>query len=274
MWLVALYFGFGVMLSQFSHTYFSANTYEQKQVRALEWLPGFARKDPDPETPGPDTLEELHPNPDESIHPLVPPKALKEYQWDPSGASSSVEKVADSLGIRYPNWMRERRGWEPPRLSKSAEVVARNLGLQATNLVYCYVLSVVYGVIAFVVVLFAVPSFDSFTRPLLLRLGLTFGLLLAFSFLFVGSSITEILIESTLVINSIAFLSTSFLDPGTVFGLAQSADAAVLTIVLHWLTVRFSEGQLSLGKLEPAIYVAIAFGYSELGFLYLVLPTF
>jgi hypothetical protein len=274
MWLVALYFGFGVMLCQFSHTYFSMRTYEQKQVRALEWLPEFSRKDPDSETSGPDTLEELHPNPDDSIHPLIPPNELKEYQWDPSQASAYVESAGDALELRYPNWLRERRGWEPPTPSKAAEAVARHLGLQATNLVYCYVLSVLYGAVAFLIVLFGVPSFDSFTRPLLLRLGLTFGLLLAFSFLFVGSSITEILIEATLVINSVAFISTEFLNPGTVFGLAQSADAAVLTIVLHWLTVRFSEDELSLGQLEPAIYVAVAFGYSELGFLYLVLPTF
>lgn len=272
--LVAFYFGFGVMLSQFAHTFFSMRTYEQKQVRALEWFPGFSREDPDPETPGPDTLEELHPNPDESLHPLLPPNVLKEYQWDPAEAGTHVERVGDRLGIRYPAWMRGRSGWEPPKPSRLAERVARGLGLQATNLVYCYVLSVFYGVLAFLVVDLGVPSIDGFTRPLLLRLGLTFGLLLAFSFFFVGSSITEILIEATLVINSIAFLSTNFLNPGTVFGLAQSADAAVLTIVLHWLTVRFAEDELSLGKLEPAIYVAVAFGYSELGFLYLVLPTF
>lgn len=45
-WVIALYFGFGLLLVQFLHTIHSAGTYGQKQVRALEYLPNFSRADP------------------------------------------------------------------------------------------------------------------------------------------------------------------------------------------------------------------------------------
>lgn len=111
--LVALYFGIGVGLTQLLHTHYAHRSYHQKEVRWLEWVPGFSRSDP----PFP-----------ERIQPLWPP-------WD-----------LPPLQLPFTE--------EKPRLRRAAEV----LGLHATNLVYCYAMSVVYGVLAIVVVLLVVPA--------------------------------------------------------------------------------------------------------------------
>lgn len=245
-WWLALYFGFGVALTQLMHTYFAADYYGQKQVRFLEKLPGFSREDPDPDDPDkPDSLRDLMPPGKDTIHPLWPPWELQVYQWQPPEEKQFIHKVALTLG------------------------------LQATNLVYCTAMAIAYGVTATLVVWWVIPSPTTFTEGLVLYLVMIFGLLLVFSFYFVGSSVTGILIEGSLALNVIAFLASNFVDPIIVLSLATFGDGLITTGLIAWLQARFSEDNgLRLGNLSPLIYVMVSFGYSELVFFLSLLPEF
>lgn len=150
--LIAAYFGIGVAIPQALHTYYASEKYNQKFVPALELLvPGFSRKDPH-------SLHWLQRQGGNSTHPLVPPWKLKSYQILPPPYNT---------GLKY----------------KFATVI----GLQGTNLVYCYLMSILYGLIGFYVVRNYIHPVTNVTRSTMVYFSLIFVPLLFFRcFLLVG----------------------------------------------------------------------------------------
>lgn len=215
-WVIAAYFGIGVFLTQAFHTAHAASTYGQKEVRWLEWIPGFSRRDPDDP---------------ELVRPPFPPQRLPYLQMDP----------------RCVPWY------------------ARWLGLHATNLFYCYVMSVAYGLLATVVVRYWVPSLSEVTLGALLQFAVTFALLHVFSFVFVGSGVTNTLLEGNLAFNVLVltFLAHDILTYANAIGLLQFGAALTIGPLVFWLHFQYDKGHIDYGNFMPMYYVIIPVLYAE-----------
>lgn len=218
--LVALYFGVGVGLTQLLHTYYAHRSYHQKEVRWLEWLPGFSREDP----PFP-----------ERVQPLWRP-------WDlpPLQLPYTTEKT----------WLRR---------------VAEVLGLHATNLVYCYLASLAYAVLATVVVLLVVPAEPDLSARGVAMVVAGFGGLLAASFLGVGSSWAVVTLEGNFVLNALLLAwgvpTFPFTTVVTVFAVAITITAAALGA---WVSFHVSRGVVKYGNLiAPVVFAVGSFVFSE-----------
>lgn len=215
-WLIGAYFGIGVFLTQAFHTAHAASNYGQKEVRWLEWIPGFSRRDPDDP---------------ELVRPPFPPWKLPYLQMDP----------------RCVPWY------------------AKVMGLHATNLFYCYVMSAVYGVLATVVVRYWVPSLTEVTLPALVQFASVFAALHVFSFAFVGSGVTNTLLEGNLAFNVLvlALLSTSLLSYGEAIGVLQFGAALTVGPLVFWLHFQYDQGHIDYGNFIPMYYVIVPVLYSE-----------
>lgn len=236
-WGIALYFGVGVFLVQAFHTFNAATTYGQKQVRWLEWRWPF-RRFLGREGPATDQQEER-------FRPLKRPYSLP---WNLPNHQMPPVKTT-----------------RPYRL----------LGLQATNLHYCYVLSVVYGIVASLSIRFLVPEPAGISaRFILLFIGVV-GVLLLFSFLAVGSGLEITVLESNLAFNALILvtLNRHILEYATAVNVLQLVVALVAAPLVFWLTFQYEEGNLGYGNFMPAYYVLLSILYSEffvlvLGLLY------
>lgn len=231
--IIAIYFGIGVMLPQLLHTYYASDKYGQKFVPALEFLvPKFSRSDPP-------SVSWLQRHEADSPHPLVPPWKLKSYQILP-----------------------------PPYNGGMTYKVAKLFGLHATNLVYCYVMSIVYGVIGGYVVLRFVHPLETVTRGTMIYFIAVFAPLLFFSLFFVGWSRTEIGIELIVVVNVIVLMVITPLTQGAVLTFATFGEGPIIAGLFHWL---HTEGEPLIGP--SGAYVVFSVGFAEMGALFLLLPA-
>jgi len=221
------------MLPQLLHTYYASEKYHQKFVPALEFLtPKFSRSDPP-------SVSWLQRQEVDSIHPLFPPWKLKSYQMLP-----------------------------PPYNRDLKYKISKALGLHATNLVYCYLMSVVYGILGSYVVFRFVHPLETVTRGTMIRFLVIFTPLLGFSLFIVGWSRTEIGIELIVIVNVIVLMVVDPLSQGAVLTFATFGEGPIIAGLFHWLQ---TEGEPLIGP--SGAYVVFSVGFAEMGALFLLLPA-
>lgn len=244
---IAVYFSVGVVLAQWFHTLHAAAVYHQKEVRALEWLPWFSRRDPD--DPG-------------NVRLFWIPAGIL-----PDREQTTISSFADQATLD------QRATWPsqlPPiqcdldRLPSSLRPMFRLVGLQATNLYYCFVAALLYGAITFGVV-FWLPSLADVTFPTLLLYGVAFGGLHAFSFFLVGSSVALTLIEGLLAFNSVilSLLLSDVLSYNTATGLLQFSAALIVGPLVFWLHFQNDRGHIEYGNFISMYYIIVPILYAE-----------
>ena len=230
--VIAAYFGIGLFLVQFMHTFHASSTYGQKQVRGLEYLPNFSRMDP------PEGWEQ-------TFRPLERPFQLP---WN------------------VPIYQMQREHVTP---------LHRLVGLHATNLYYCYLVSVLYGLLGGMLLWALVPDLATVTWGALVAIGIVFAGLHMFSFALVGSGFTNTLLEGTLMFNVLVLLilSGGQIEYTTAISLLQFGAALTVGPLVFWLHFQYNEGLLRFGNLFAFYYILVPVLYAEffvlaLGLLY------
>lgn len=252
-WVIAAYFGLGAILIQLFHTIHSEKTYGQKQVRALDWLSWFSREDP------------AHPN-------------RVKLSWWPIGSHNKQRRVTEfsetDEAVRWPSRLPEiqiQRDEIPARWRGLFEV----FGLQATNLYYCYSMSVLYGGLSILVVYYLVPSLSPITILRLTLFGLLFAILHLISFFFVGSSVAITLLEGNLAFNTLVLvaLTGGLLSYGDAVSVLQFGAALTVGPLVFWLHFQYDKGHIDYGNFLPIYYIIVPILYSEFFVLLLGLHT-
>lgn len=254
--VIAVYFGLGAMLIQLFHTIHSEKTYGQKQVRALDWLPWFSREDP------------KHPN-------------LVKLSWWPIGNHDEEQRRATAFLNDDWNGQAQRPS-ELPEIQTQREDIPERwrdffvfFGLQATNLYYCYFMSVVYGILGIVVVYYLVPSLSPITILRLTLFGVFFAILHGFSFLFVGSSVALTLLEGNLSFNTLVLVAlvSELLSYGDAVSVLQFGAALTVGPLVFWLHFQYDKGHIEYGNFLAIYYIIVPILYSEFFVLLLGLQT-
>lgn len=151
----------------------------------------------------------------------------------------------------------------------------RFFGLQYTNLYYCYMAAVLYGVVGTAVARFVIPPLTNVTFSSLLLLGVTFALLHTVSTFLVGSGFAITLLEGNLMFNTfiLLVLQGDILSYSNSVGLLQFGAALTVGPLVFWLHFQYNEQLLRFGNLFAFYYVLVPVLYSEffvlaLGLLY------
>lgn len=225
--VVALYYGFGMLLIQFSHTAHSSTTYGQKRIRFLEWNIPFLkfsdRKDPD-------TAEQK-----KSFRPFkkpfVLPWDLPHYQMDPEESNS----------------------------------VYRFFGLHATNLYFAYVFSAIFGVFCYVAMKYVVifehqPSIWNISSFLIVSFSL-----IGISFYFVGSGVENTLLEANLAIDALVLLGLqhNIINFQTAVPILQLFVAIFGVPLIFWLNFQLKEGNIHGGNFSSIYHLILSILYAE-----------
>lgn len=191
-------------------------------------------------------------------------KGVRLLEWIP-GFSREDPAVPERIRPLWRPWdlPPEQMPYTPKKSRRRRAVEL--LGLQATNVVYCYVLSVVYAVLAVVVVSLAVPAEPGISTRSVLLVVSGFGGLVAFSFLAVGTSWAVVTLEGNLVLNTLllswAIPTFQFTTVVTVFAVAITITAAALGA---WVSFQTSRGVVEYGNLvAPIVFAVGSFVYSE-----------
>lgn len=244
--VIALYFGIGVFLNQLFHTVHAEKTYFQKQVRGLEWISWFSR--------------------DEPKHP-----SQIKLSWWPVNSHEDEQR---GLSRFTDDDLNEEAFWpsQLPEIQLQKESIPKrwrplfeHFGLQATNLYYCYIMAVFYGVVSFLVIYFLVPSLSPMTIPRLTLFGIFFGLLHVFSFLLVGSSVALTLLEGNIAFNTLVLvaLRSSLLSYGDAVSVLQFGAALTIGPLVFWLHFQYDEGHIKYGNFLTIYYIIVPILYSE-----------
>lgn len=252
---IAGYFGLGLFLVQSLHTVHAAQTYYQKQVRLLERLIGwFEREDPS-------SLNRVW----LSWLPDLTNRDARQRRLD--GFGSDPRNT-----VRVP-WELDPVQQETDPLPRPLALLFKTFGLHATNLYYCFFMSVVYGVLGYV----AVRQFPSLTAVTLRSVVLVvtgFAALHFFSWYAVGSSIVLTILEGNLAFN---VLVLSALNHGTItmtetVGLLQFGAALVIAPLVFWLQFQRTQGNIQYGQFLSFYNVMAPILYAE--FVVLVLSLY
>lgn len=226
---VAVYFSIGVCFAQLSHTIYSSLQFHNKRVRVLGWFPWFERE--------------------------IEPDDLKSrlLSWMPSSSANA-------------SWPSELPAFQQSvsEIPSYLQNIPQKLGLHSTNIYYCIVLSVVYGVLSFSL-LWSYPTvqFDRWTT--VIPLCLIFLFFLAFSFIVVGSSLALFVIEGGLTYNSFVLLAmyNGIVDEQTILSLLQFGGIIIVSSLIFWLNLQRSEDRLGYGNFGPAFFIILNLLYVE-----------
>lgn len=202
-------------------------------------------------------------------------KEVRWFEWLP-GFSREDPPFPGRVRPLWPPWdlppLQLPYRADKTRVRRAAEV----LGLHATNLVYCYAMSVAYAALAATVVLLFVPSDPDLSARGVGLVVASFGGLVAFSFLAVGSSWAVVTLEGNLVLNTLllawAVPAVAFTTVLTVFAVAVTITAAALGA---WVSFHVSRGVVDYGNLLPPVAFAVgSFVYSEVAVLLALYATY
>ncbi len=243
--IISLYFSTGVALTQLLHTKFSHDTFGQKEVLLLEAIPGFSREPPIKEE-------------------------SKRGRW--GNHPQATEELRD-FGLISPLFP----PWKLPHIQLKEEktpMFLKMVGLHATNLVYCYIMSIFYGVLAFFIVRGFLPIFEQITSYIIIEYASVMIFLLVFSFFAVGGGIST-LIEGGIAFNAfiLTLLASGIISYQASFQILQFGAALTVGPIIFWLNFQREKGNIEYGSLIQAYYVLIPILYSEflvllLGLLY------
>jgi len=252
---IAGYFGLGLFITQGLHTFHASQTYNQKQVRVLEHLFHWFKRE-DPATLGRVWLDWL---------PKLTDDDSRQQRLDTSTSDFSS-------GARTP-WGLDPVQQHPGRLPLLIAFPFRALGLHTTNLYYCFSMSVVYGGIGYVVVR-QFPALGPVTLRSIVIVVVGVALLHVFSWYVVGSSIALTIFESNLAFN---ILVLSALNQGTItmteaVGLLQLGAALVVGPLVFWLQFQRNQGHIQYGSFLSFYNVIVPVLYAE--FVVLVLSLY
>lgn len=253
--ILAGYVAVGLLLIQFMHTLHAQRTYMQKQVRGLEWVSWFEREDPD-------HADQVR------------------LFWFGGSADEAGEnhRLQDFAADENQSDGDPRVPAELPEIQQELDDVPRlvrwpfeTLGMHATNLYYCYVMSIVYAVGAFVIVWRLAPSLATVSLITLMSFTGVFVVLHLFSLFFVGSSITLTLLEGNLAFNALV-LALRFgeqIPYQTAVGVLQFGAALTVAPLVFWLQFQYDQGHIRYSNFLSMYYIIVPILYSE--FLVLVL---
>lgn len=248
-WTTAIYFGIGIFISQSLHTLYTQRNSHQKKVPIFEqitWLGDVGERRNIPILKSfPDVSRYIDPHPAEklephngvSTHPLLRP-------W------------------KLPHFQRPSPPYQESWKYKTAKL-NRLLGLQATNIFYCYVASLLIGVLSIIILRYGLETPASFNRTNVSLIFFLFGALIVISWEFVGSSFAQLAIESTLSLNSIVLITSQVASVGIAVSLLGLGATIAIAGLINWMSEVRKDEEFDRGNLVAGYYALGSFIYAE-----------
>jgi len=178
------------------------------------------------------------------------------YLFKPSKLESS-----QSLPDNLPDWVHN---------------LALKFGLDSTNIIYCFLAAIIYGILISFPILMLLPDVSSLGPLSFVVYSMVFGLLIIISQLAVGISIANIVLEVALF--AFAFLiplsSTELFSAFAVNTLVTVVITVSLTSLVEWTNSEARRDRIEYGnppskpdKFLGVFYIGISYAFVLFGFL-------
>ena len=226
--IIAVYFGVGVGMIQILHSTHSKRIFGQKMVPVLEMIPGFSRRDPSQKK-----LISLHWLNISQLHRL--PTGDSQTSID-DFVEKEPEEKDNNESPRLPKSLPPLQ-YNPEDLPRGIKIPFKHLGLQATNLYYCYFMSIFYGFCSYLVLRSLSLEGGAIGLNQILQLVGIFSSLLIFSALFVGASAAVTTLETNITFNTIILITifNGVINYQIAVTLYQFVAALTISPLVFWL---------------------------------------
>jgi hypothetical protein len=167
----------------------------------------------------------------------------------------------------------------PDNLPDRVDGLVLKLGLDSTNITYCFLASLIYGILISFPLLTLLPEVSSLGPLSFVVYSIAFGLLVAVSQLAVGISIANIILEVALF--AFAFLiplsSTELFSDFAVNTLVTVVITVSLTGLVEWINSEARKDRIEYGdppnkpdQVLGVFYVGVSYAFVLFGFLTLM----